>query len=115
MLLTLGRFDEPARGFTPRASTGYIRCFCAAFHDQDRAVAEALMADDFVFTGPQDDHIDKATWLERCLPAADHFDGPSVTLQIVEVGGDWAQPPPGASNPSRRMRNSSDDTLTAPA
>lgn len=45
------------------------------------------MADDFVFTSPQDDHIDKAAWLERCFPSADHFDGPSQTLQIVEVDG----------------------------
>lgn len=45
------------------------------------------MADDFVFTSPQDDHIDKAAWLERCFPSAGHFDGPSKTLQIVEVDG----------------------------
>jgi hypothetical protein len=72
---------------TASAATDTVLAFMRAFHDQDRAVAEALMADDFVFTSPQDDHIDKAAWLERCFPSADHFDGPSVTLQIVEVGG----------------------------
>ena len=64
-----------------------VRAFMKAFQDQDRAQAEALMADDFVFTSPQDDHLDKATWLERCFPTAGHFDAPSETLQIVEVDG----------------------------
>ncbi len=58
-----------------------------AFHEQDRHAAEALMADDFVFTSPQDDHIDKDTWLERCFPSADHFDQPSATLQLIEADG----------------------------
>ena len=58
-----------------------------AFLEQDRARAEALMADDFVFTSPQDDHLDKATWLERCYPTADHFDEPSQMLQIAEIDG----------------------------
>ena len=64
-----------------------VHAFMRAFHQQDRERAEALMAGDFVFTSPQDDHIDKATWLERCFPSADHFDGGSKTLQIVEVDG----------------------------
>jgi hypothetical protein len=58
-----------------------------AFQDQDHEQAVTLMAHDFEFTSPQDDHIDKATWLERCFPSADHFDGASQTLQIVEVDG----------------------------
>lgn len=45
------------------------------------------MADEFVFTSPQDDHIDKQGWLERCFPTADHFDAASETLQLVEVNG----------------------------
>lgn len=58
-----------------------------AFQEQDRARAEALMAEDFVFTSPQDDHLDKAAWLEQCFPTADHFDEPAITLQIAEVEG----------------------------
>ena len=61
--------------------------FMRAFHEQDRAAAEAIMSDDFVFTSPQDDHIDKAAWLERCFPSADHFDSPGATLEIVDVDG----------------------------
>ena len=58
-----------------------------AFHQQDRDAANALMGEDFVFTSPQDDHLDKAQWLERCFPSAGHFDAPSTTLQLVEVDG----------------------------
>jgi ketosteroid isomerase-like protein len=69
---------------TPRIQT--VLDFMRAFHEQDRAAAEALLSDEFVFTSPQDDHIDKVAWLERCFPSADHFDGPGVTLEIVEAG-----------------------------
>jgi ketosteroid isomerase-like protein len=37
---------------------------------QDRESASALYADDFSFTSPQDDHIDKAAFFERCFPTA---------------------------------------------
>ncbi|MET0296685.1 MAG: nuclear transport factor 2 family protein [Microbacterium sp.] len=72
---------------TAPTSVEVVQRFMRAFRDQDRAAAEALMHDDFVFTSPQDDHIGKATWLERCFPTADHFDAASETLQIVEVDG----------------------------
>src|SRR5438105_635394 len=32
--------------------------------------AIALYAEDFLFTSPQDDHIDKAAFFERCFPTA---------------------------------------------
>jgi len=64
-----------------------VLAFMRAFREQDRPAAEALMHADFVFTSPQDDHLDRTTWLERCFPSADHFDAPGVTLQIVETDG----------------------------
>ena len=45
----------------------------AAYHRQDIKTATRLLADDFTFTSPQDDHIDKASYLERCFPTADRF------------------------------------------
>ena len=36
-----------------------VHAFMRAFDQQDRERAEALMAGVFVFTTPQDDHIDK--------------------------------------------------------
>ena len=39
-------------------------------YQQDRDAAESLIADDFLFTSPQDDHIDRAAFFERCFPTA---------------------------------------------
>jgi len=69
------------------SGVGVVLSLLEAFQQQDRLAAEALLDEDFEFTSPQDDHIDKATWLERCFPTADHFEGPSTTLQIAEVDG----------------------------
>lgn len=58
-----------------------------AYRRQDRATAERLLADDFVFTSPQDDHIDKAAWLQRCFPTADRFRSQEV-LHLLSADDD---------------------------
>lgn len=45
-----------------------IRAMFAAYRDKDRKVVEDALADDFTFTSPYDDAIDKATYFERCWP-----------------------------------------------
>jgi len=52
-----------------------------AYHVQDREAAERLFAPDFVFTSPQDDHIDRATWFAVCFPTADRF----VSHRLLEI------------------------------
>lgn len=42
-----------------------------AYLAQDRDAAFALYAEDFSFTSPQDDHIDKAAFFDRCFPTVD--------------------------------------------
>lgn len=59
----------------------------AVYAAQDRPAAERLLADDLVFTSPQDDHLDRATYLERCFPTADRFASQTL-LHVAEVGGD---------------------------
>jgi ketosteroid isomerase-like protein len=61
------------------------RCF-RAYETADRAVVEALLADDFTFTSPYDDHIGRATYFERCFPQAGTFE--RFELQQVTVDGD---------------------------
>jgi ketosteroid isomerase-like protein len=39
-----------------------------AYVDKDRAALERLIADDFHFTSPLDNRIDRATYLARCWP-----------------------------------------------
>lgn len=45
------------------------RCF-AAFQAKDRAAIEQVLAQDFHFTSPYDDHIDRAAYFARCWPHA---------------------------------------------
>ncbi len=58
-----------------------------AYQRQDSEHASRLLADDFRFTSPQDDHIDKAAYLERCFPTADRFVASDV-IAIVPAGDD---------------------------
>lgn len=45
-----------------------VRTMFESYLAQDSETAERLVAEDFVFTSPQDDHIDKAAFFERCFP-----------------------------------------------
>src|SRR5687768_5457093 len=62
-----------------------VRAAFAASLAQDRATAERLLADDFVFTSPQDDHIGRAAFLERCFPTADRLVSQQI-LHLVSAG-----------------------------
>lgn len=53
-----------------RETTGVVRAAFRYYRSQDHDAAFALYADDFSFTSPQDDHIDKAAFFERCFPTA---------------------------------------------
>jgi ketosteroid isomerase-like protein len=64
-----------------------VRASVEAYRTQDRDTAAALLADDFRFTSPQDDHIDKAAYMERCFPTADRFHSEAI-LELVSTGGD---------------------------
>jgi len=58
-----------------------------AYLTQDRDAADRLLADEFVFTSPQDDHIDKAAFFERCFPTADRLVSQEL-LYVVPTEGD---------------------------
>ncbi len=50
-----------------------VRAMFDSYLRQDRDAAERLIADEFVFTSPQDDHIDRAAFFERCFPTANRL------------------------------------------
>lgn len=50
--------------------TDVVKAAFRHYRAQDRAAAHPLYADDFTFTSPQDEHIDKETFFERCFPTA---------------------------------------------
>lgn len=64
-------------------NTEVVRASMDAYLAQDQAAAERLIADDFTFTSPQDDQIDRAAFFERCFPTAERL----ISQSIVEVAG----------------------------
>jgi ketosteroid isomerase-like protein len=69
------------------ANTDVVRAVFDAYRAQDRDTIVRLLAEDYVFTSPQDDHIDKAAYLERCFPTADRFVSQEL-LEVVPAGDD---------------------------
>lgn len=64
-----------------------VRASFAAYRGQDEAAARRLLAEDLTFTSPQDDHIDKATYLDRCFPTAGRFRRQEI-LRTATTGED---------------------------
>jgi ketosteroid isomerase-like protein len=64
-----------------------VRAAFDAYLTQDRDRAAGLLAEDFVFTSPQDDHIDKAAYMERCFPTAERLVTQEL-LEVVDAGSD---------------------------
>ena len=65
------------------SNTEIVRASFDAYLAQDRDTAERLIARALVFTSPQDDHIDKTAYLERCFPTANRL----VSQEILELVG----------------------------
>ena len=55
----------------PSSKAKIIRAIFAAYMSNDRKVVEDALTDDFRFTSPYDDEIDKATYFERCWRNSD--------------------------------------------
>jgi ketosteroid isomerase-like protein len=49
-----------------QARSDTIRAIFASYRANDRNAVEAALTDDFRFTSPYDDALDKATYFERC-------------------------------------------------
>ena len=71
----------------PTSRIEVVRAAFDAYRTQDREAADRLMAEELAFTSPQDDHIDKAAYLERCFPTADRLVSQEV-IELVEAGDD---------------------------
>ncbi|MGH9917695.1 MAG: nuclear transport factor 2 family protein [Nitrososphaerales archaeon] len=67
--------------------TETVRAAFDAYLAQDRDAMAALVADDFTFTSPQDDHIDKATFLDVCFPTANRLTCQKI-LELANSGED---------------------------
>jgi hypothetical protein len=74
-------------GSRDAAGPEVVRACMESYIAQDRERAERLIADDYRFTSPQDDHIDKAAFFERCFPTAERLRDQKI-LSVVPAGGD---------------------------
>jgi ketosteroid isomerase-like protein len=61
----LGAGDKSASSVDP---VSVAKKAYQAYVDKDRAVIESLVADDFHFTSPLDNRIDRGTYFARCWP-----------------------------------------------
>jgi ketosteroid isomerase-like protein len=56
-----------------RDPAAIARACYQAYVDKDRAAIEALIADDFHFTSPLDNRIDRQTYFARCWPTSENI------------------------------------------
>ncbi|RWH80469.1 MAG: nuclear transport factor 2 family protein [Mesorhizobium sp.] len=68
-----------------KSRSDLIRSYFAAYQANDRSVVEAVLTDDFTFTSPYDDAIDRATYFARCWPNSTLFKSIAVE-RICEDG-----------------------------
>jgi ketosteroid isomerase-like protein len=61
-----------------------IRKVFAAYLSNDRKSIEDFLADDFRFTSPYDDEIDKATYFARCWRGSDWIERHELEKILVE-------------------------------
>jgi ketosteroid isomerase-like protein len=73
---------------TSTGKTEIIRNLFVAYLSNDREAVEAAFTDDFRFTSPYDDEIDKATYFERCWRVSDWIE--RQDLERIMVDGEAA-------------------------
>lgn len=68
-------------------ATDVARACLKAYVDKDRAAIEALVAEDFRFTSPLDNALDRASYFERCWPNS----AAMKSAHVVECAQDGPQ------------------------
>jgi ketosteroid isomerase-like protein len=66
------------------AVTEVIRDYYRAYETSDITMIDKLVSDDFTFTSPMDDHIDRATYFAKCWPGHEHL----RTFNLLQVSID---------------------------
>jgi ketosteroid isomerase-like protein len=64
-----------------------IRALFAAYLSNDREAVENVLTEDFRFTSPYDDEIDKATYFARCWRNSDWIERHELERIFVEGNG----------------------------
>jgi ketosteroid isomerase-like protein len=59
----------------PASNAAIAQAAYRAYVTKDRAALEALLADDFHFTSPLDNRLDRKTYFRRCWPNSEGIEG----------------------------------------
>ena len=62
-----------------------VRRMFEAYLAGDAEAANELLAESFTFTSPQDDHIDRTAFMQRCFPTAERVVEQEI-LELVPAG-----------------------------
>jgi ketosteroid isomerase-like protein len=73
---------------TPAEIERLVRSCYAAYVNKDRAAIEALLSDDFHFTSPLDNRLDRATYFKVCWPNSEELEAFEIVGLLI--GGDRA-------------------------
>ncbi|WP_064681924.1 nuclear transport factor 2 family protein [Rhizobium bangladeshense] len=65
-----------------------VRDLYAAYLEDRKDKVGAMLTEDFTFSSPRDDHIDRATYFERCWPKEPFFR--DIHIEFLAVDGDEA-------------------------
>ncbi|MBB4194181.1 ketosteroid isomerase-like protein [Rhizobium aethiopicum] len=65
-----------------------VRDLYAAYLADRKDIAGAMLTEDFTFSSPRDDHIDRAAYFERCWPKDPLFR--AIYIEFLAVNGDEA-------------------------
>jgi ketosteroid isomerase-like protein len=89
---------------TTNAKIAIARASYDAYVAKDRAAIEALLANDFHFTSPIDNRLDRATYFARCWPNSQRIDGFDF-IHLVAEGDKVFVTYEGRSTDGHRFRN----------
>ena len=67
-------------------ATAIVRACLQAYVDKDRAAIEKLIADEYRFTSPLDNALDRATYFERCWPNSRGMVAFTVIHEAADAG-----------------------------
>ena len=80
-MMTLSTDTRHGRSVEAMSDIDVAKASFDAYQRQDADAMLRILADDYRFTSPQDDGIDRDAFTERCFPTADRF----ATNQVLEL------------------------------
>ena len=80
-MMTLSTDTRHGRSVEAMSDIDVAKASFDAYQRQDANAMLRILADDYKFTSPQDDGIDRDAFMERCFRTADRF----ATNQVLEL------------------------------